>query len=187
VRSVLYILYGVQVPHIPRANLLECEPFFSVPQVQIQVEFYIINMACPSPESPDYSHMILFLLSAPLVTFRPTSPAKTFLTGSRITHLSKQPIPSARSSSPSTTPLRYNSVSPQRPVSAACITSIPIRCCMQARSSFPPLLHHVVPFQLVRMLFFPAPHMHMHLLLVMLLGRASGRQLLPEIVFKVKV
>jgi hypothetical protein len=61
-----YMEYRYQILPLP-----ECEPLFSVPQVQIQVAFYIINMSCPFPESPDYSHMILFLLSAPLVTFVP--------------------------------------------------------------------------------------------------------------------
>jgi hypothetical protein len=68
VRSVHPIWSTAQVPDIPIAGM---RTLSSVSQVQIQVAFYIINMSCPFPESPDYSHMILFLLSAPLVTFVP--------------------------------------------------------------------------------------------------------------------
>jgi hypothetical protein len=108
-----YMEYRYQILPLP-----ECEPLFSVPQVQIQVAFYIINMSSPFPESPDYSHMILFLLSAPLVTFVPP----------------RQPRPSSREAAqpflnsnlshrlgPLLRP-HYNSVSPQRPITAACIT-----------------------------------------------------------------
>jgi hypothetical protein len=101
VLTVLYMLYRVQVI-LQISPLPQCEPLFSVPQVQIQVEFYIYitNMSFPFPESPDYPHIILPLLSTPLhfsshLTSQDLPHGKPHNTISQF-----PPIPSARPSSP---------------------------------------------------------------------------------------